>query len=208
MEQKLSIHRALAELKLIDDRIEKSIQTIVPSGMKQRDSKVNQFEPEDDFITNTKSKYQSITDLIDRKAKIKSAIVKANANTLVTIGDSTMTIADAISMKSHIQQKKNLIDVLDRKHRQVKAQIEKNNTTVQANALELAKTALGKEGVKLTDADAVNVTKPYIESNEFHLVDPLNVDDLIEKLDEKVSTFEAEVDAVLSEVNATTFIEI
>jgi hypothetical protein len=47
-----------------------------------------------------------------------------------------------------------------------------------------------------------------MESNEWHLSDPLNIVDKIDALEKEVSEFETEVDATLSEINAITFIEI
>jgi hypothetical protein len=68
--------------------------------------------------------------------------------------------------------------------------------------------ALGKDNVKAGKDDVEAIRKPYIEANEFHLFDPLKVEETVEKLEKEVSEFEAEVDAVLSEANAVTFIEI
>ncbi len=69
----MTIHRALAELKLIDSRIEKSINAIVCSGIYQKDKLVNNYYTKNDFKKDARSKHQSVTDLIDRKNKIKSA---------------------------------------------------------------------------------------------------------------------------------------
>jgi hypothetical protein len=66
----------------------------------------------------------------------------------------------------------------------------------------------GKENVKAGKDDVESVRKPYMEANEFHLFDPLSVDSKIEALEKEIGDFEAEVDAVLSEINAITIIEI
>lgn len=51
-------------------------------------------------------------------------------------------------------------------------------------------------------------TKAFMERNEYILIDPLKINTRIEELDEKVSSFKAEVDAVLSESNALTKITV
>ena len=56
----MTIHRALAELKLIDSRIDKSIDSINPSGVMQKDKLVNNFYKKDKFESDAKAKYQSI----------------------------------------------------------------------------------------------------------------------------------------------------
>lgn len=209
--QKMTIHRALSELKLIDERIAKAINVVEPTGLMQLNKPVNGFIAKDDFENDVKAKYQSVTDLINRKNAIKSAIVKANGATLVKIGEKPMTIADAINFKTVIAVKKMLIDQLTKKHNAVKARFTKENEKVNNVALENAKIMIGKQGddrVKPTDEDVKNIVEPFVKRNEFHLVDPLRIEELTEKLQLEVDTFEAEVDAVLSEINAITVIEI
>ncbi len=205
---KMTIHRALSELKLIDARIEKAIAAIEPTGITQKDKLVNQFYKKEDFEKEAKAKFQSVNDLIERKNKIKSAIVKANGITQVEINGEKMTIADAINFKQIIGFKKNLITTLEQKHQKAKATAEQKNKEVEDNALRLAEAALQKDNVKINDGDAVAITEPYLTRNLFHLVDPLKVEELVEKLQTEVNDFESEVDAVLSEINAVTVIEI
>lgn len=208
---KMTIHRALSELKLIDSRIEKAINAVEPTGLMQLNKPVGGFIAKDDFEKDVKAKYQSVTDLIERKKSIKSAIVTANGTTLVKIGSKEMTIADAINFKAVIAVKKNLINRLTQKHNSVKARFTQENERVNNVALENAKIMIGKQGddrVKPTDEDVKNIVEPFVKRNEFHLVDPLKVEELTEKLQLEVDEFEAEVDAVLSEINAITTIEI
>lgn len=208
---KMTIHRALSELKLIDSRIEKQISLIEPSGLMQKDKLVNNIYTKEYFEKETKAKLQSATDLIERKNKIKSAIVKANGSTYVTIGENKMTIADAINFKTVIAVKKNLIAILQKKHNVVVSKFNLENEKINNVALENAKIMIGKQGddrVKPNDDDVKAIVEPFVKRNEFHLVDPLKVDSLIETLQFEVEEFEVEVDAVLSEINALTEIEI
>lgn len=206
----MTIHRALAELKLIDSKIEKAISVIEPTGTMQANKPVNGFYKKDDFEAEAKAKFQSVVDLIERKNKIKSAIVTANGITQVEISGVKMTIADAINFKSVVDFKKNLIATLLKKHNAVKSKFTVENEKVNNVALENAKIMIGKQGddrVKPTDEDVKNIVDPFVKRNEFHLVDPLKVEELTEKLQNEVNNFEVEVDAVLSEINAITVIE-
>lgn len=206
--EKMTLHRALAELKLIDKKINKLINGIVPVGIMQKGKLVNGSYSKDEFEKEAKAKYQSIEDLIKRKETIKTAIVKANVSTLIKVGDNEMTIAEAINRKTIIELQKGLVNKLSREYGQVVANQEANNKKVEDNAIHLAEVSLGKDNVKVNDGDAVSFTKPYIDANEFHLVDPLGAEKLAEKLDNEISEFESEIDAVLSEANAVTVIEI
>lgn len=205
--EKVTIHRALSELKLINARIVKGIESVVPSGIQQKDKLVNNVYKLDDFEKSARENFQSVTDLIDRRTRIKSAVVLANGVTKVKIAGKEMTIADAINTKGILVLKKQLIENLRKKHNNAKATLEKNNASVDANALELAKVAVGKQGVKIGDDDAQKVIGPYIENNKFSLIDPLDIEKKIADMEKEITDFEAEVDAVLSEINATTFIE-
>lgn len=206
--QKMTIHRALAELKLIDSKIEKHITEITPVGLYQKDKKVNNLATQEEFKADAQSKYDSTTALIDRKLAIKSAIVKANGSTNVTIGGKTMTIADAINFKATIAFKKKLIVRLKSAYNSAVANMNKNNDIVEQNVQKLLEFTFGKEGTKADAKDVDAVRKPYIESNEFHLADPLSIMKKVEALEKEVSDFEVEVDATLSEINAVTFIEV
>ena len=207
----MTIHRALSELKLIDSRIEKKIYELTPSGTMQKDKLVNDIILKDEFVLNANANYQSITDLIDRKHKIKSAIVYANSNTIVKIGNNEMTISDAINFKSLIKLKKGLIESIKSKHQSIVAKFVRENERINLTGLENAKIMIGKQGddrVKPTDNDVKAIVDPFVKRNEYHLVDPLKVDILVKELQDEVEEFEVEVDAVLSEINAITLIEI
>lgn len=208
MISKLTIHRGLAELKLLDARIKKGIEQISPSGIMQEGKLVNGYYPKEKFEKAALSKFQSIQDLIERKNLIKSAIIKANIETEVEIAGKKYSIADAINFKATILLRKSLIQALDSKHKQAKAKAEEQNKRVDDNALKLAEAALQKDHVKINDGDAIAITEPYIKRNKYHLIDPLNTEELTAKLQDEVDEFETEVDAVLSEINALTYIDV
>jgi hypothetical protein len=205
--EKMTIHRGLAELKLIDARIQKQIEQTIPSGIKQKDKKVFNFIDEVDFVKNAQSGYDSVLALIDRKNKIKCAIVRKNAETTVKVNEENMTIADAINFKTLVQFKKQLIASMRQKHNKNLSDMEKNNTVVEQNCQKVLEVTFGKDNVKVQSSDIEAVKKPFMEQNQFILVDPLKIADRVNELEKAVMTFEAEVDAVLSEINAITIIE-
>lgn len=204
----MTIHRALSELKLIDSKIEKQISELLPTGTYQKNKLIIGYIKEEDFTNSATSKFQSVTDLINRKSAIKSAIVQANGATKLKLGGKEMTIADAINFKSAIKFKKQLIDRLKNVRNASIADMNNNNAIVEQNVQKLLEYTFGKENVKVDPKDMEAVRKPYIEANEFHLFDPLKVNEKIEAMEKEVGDFEMEVDAALSEINAVTFIEV
>lgn len=204
----MTIHRALSELKLIDAKIEKTIESIHPSGIAQKGKLVNMHYDRAEFEKQAKANYDSVLALIDRKGKIKSAIVNANSVTELTVAGKKMTIADAINLKQAMQIKTKFANSLEQKHNGTKATAEKTNKQIEENALRLASAALQKDNVKINDGDAVAITEPYLEKNLFHLVDPLAVENKIAEIKTEILEFESEVDSALSEINAITYITI
>ena len=205
--ERMTIHRALSELKLIDAKIEKAIASIRPSGVYQKDKLINQQFRREDFEADAKSYYDQSLDLMRRKTAIKSAIVASNGLTSVLVGGKTMTVADAINAKVIVKFKKKLIDTLIAQHRAMVAALNNNNNVVQANVQKLLEAALGKDTAKADKGMVEAISAPYIATNEFHLFDPLGVDGRVKELEKEIGAFEADVDAVLSESNAVTFIE-
>lgn len=207
--RKMTIHRALAELKLIDAKIEKGISELKPLALNQKDKKVNGYLTEDEFKKQAESAWNSVNDLIKFKVLIKNAIVDSNAKTKVKIGPKDFTVAEAITFRKIIEQKKQLSKHLTAHFNAATSLLNKNNEQVDKNADEIVKHSLGADKTKEASKDAVdNIKKPYLENNTFHLIDPLNVQEKIKSLEAETGEFEAEVDAVLSESNSTTFIEL
>ncbi len=205
---KMTLHRALAELKLIDDRINKQILEILPNGIFQKDKLVNGRFKEDEFAQLAQAKLQSVNDLIARKHLLKSAIVKANAETKVTVADQTLTIAEAINYKVIVEHKKKLMQTLKNRLAEAVTDKEKRNLVVEQNLQKVLEATFGKDNVKITKDDMDAVRKPFLEANEWQLFDPLKMDNVIQQMEKEVADFETEVDAVLSEINAITTIEI
>jgi len=205
---KITIHRALSELKVIDSKIAKAVHSIDPVGIKQNNKDVNGKYPEAKFIENAKSSYQSILDMITRKTVIKNAIVLSNAKTSVTVANKVMTVADAITAKSYAETKQIFIDNLKAKSRTARTNLERRNAEVDVKKENFITASLGGDKGKAKPEEVQALGKMFEENNMYSLVDPLDIETKIETLDSELQEFLGEVDAVLSETNATTFIEV
>lgn len=206
--QKITIHRALAELKIIDDRIKRQLNEFIPVGIRQKGKLVNNYYEEDIFKEDAKSTYQSIKDLLERKNKLKNAIVKANAETKVEVAGKTMVIADAINYKTLVDYRKQLAGRFDQVLRSTKSELENKNSMMDENCQRILEAALGKDHGKWDKTSVDAIQAPYLESNQFELVDPLDAEKTKKELLDELDKFSAEVDSCLSEINAITFIEI
>ena len=204
---KMTITRALVELKTLTFRIEKAIDILTPIAVVTGKNAPRGFVSREEFERDTKSKFESASDLIKRRSVIKSAIVKANASTNVVIADKTMTIAEAIERKSSIALEKKLLQKLSSFYSNALKTQEQLDMKCQEQLHRLLEVNFGKDSkAKTEEIDAIS--KPYLENNAPKLIDPLDVKKKIEELENSITKFESEVDVVLSEANAKTEFEI
>lgn len=198
--EKISITRALTELKLLSKRITKAINDgkFISYSINGKNA-INTFKPSEEK--------QSIEALISRRATLKSAIMKSNATTKVTIGSKEMLVIDAIEMKETIKYKQAFLQQLKSQQQNIRYTIQSTNENVQARLDKLLEANFGKESKTKSDEMGA-IAKPFLERNEAKLEDPLNLDSLIESLSQEILEFTSNVDYVLSESNALTQIEI
>lgn len=211
--EKMTIHKALAELKTMDDRIHKAIRgATYVLAVKHSAEKINGVKVET-FKDNMKSGYQKVTDLIARRDAMKRAVVLSNATTTVKIGENEYTVAEAIEMKNHgMEFKKTLLQSLYAAYGSAQNELARNGGEAlekKAEQYVLAVIAAQPKDSKMSvDSDVMKVMRQqYIDNNTYDLVDPMDVVKIIEKLDAEINEFNAEVDAVLSVSNAITVIE-
>ncbi len=204
---KLTLHRALAELKLIDSKITKKVADLSPVGSRQGDGLVNGVFTDVKFSENVKSEYASLMSLIKRKEVIKSLIMVANCTTKVKIGEKEYTITDAITQRNSISVKKEVVRMLKAKYNSTVSSINRVNEANEDKLQSLLLSMYGKEA-KTDPKNIESTCDTFRKSNNIDLVDPLNIKVEFERLDEEIAVFEAEVDAILSEINSITMIEI
>lgn len=211
--EKMTVHKALAELKTMDDRIAKAIRdTTYVLAVKHSAEKINGMT-----VTNFKEKmrsgYQKATDLIARRDAMKRAVVLSNATTKVKVGENEYTVAEAIEMKNHgMEFRSALLRQMNSAYVTAQSELNRNSgETLEKKAEQYVLAVIAaqpKDSKMSVDSDAMKtLRKTYIENNTYDLVDPLDVTKIMEALDAEINEFNAEVDAALSVSNALTVIE-
>lgn len=212
MEQ-LTIHRILSELKTIDNRIDKGINNLKPITVKRGIGLVNNgvrsSMTEDEFVSNAVSDYQSVNDLINRKFRLRSALIKANGETKVTVAGKEYTISEAIEMRQNIVFKQQLLSELKSELSSAQRVFDVTCESVDSDFERM----VTPQVQNLTNkSDIAKVRDEYHETfykaNEVKMVDPLKLTDEIDKLDKEITEFSVEIDAALSTINATTLVDI
>lgn len=208
-----TIHKALSELKTMDDRISKAIRsTTYVLAVKHSAEKINGVKV-NDFKDQMRSGYQKVTDLIRRRDAMKRAVVLSNATTKVKIGDTEYTVAEAIEMKNHgMDFRSELLRAMNNEYTNAQNELARNGGEAiekKAEQYVLAVIAAQPKDSKMSvDSDAMKALRQtYIENNTYDLVDPMGIAKVMETLDAEINEFNAEVDAALSVSNALTIIE-
>lgn len=208
--EKMTIHKALAELKLLDNRIFASIMngTFCISN-KHSNDKIKGVSVEE-YKDVMKGCYDKASDLINRRNAIKRAVVLSNATTKVKINDVEYTVAEAIEMKNHgVEFDEHMLKELQTQYNRAQAEIlRQNGKELEERAEKYVIGAFGSKEGKVNSDEYEKARMQFIKANTYELVDPIGILDKINALEEKINVFKAEVDAVLSVSNAITEIEI
>lgn len=206
----MTIHRALAEINVLEDRISKlTCEAVFCGAAKQSMKKLGGVTIEE-YKANGQSSLDKIKDLIARLNAIKRAISESNAVTHRTVCGKDYTIAQIIWMNQHgIDFLSDLLNQMERQYSNAVSVIETTNSRLSDRADDFvirSNNPADKDGMS---PDAIrDMRDGYIERETMILIDGINIKKTKENLADEINSFKAEVDAVLSESNATTEITI
>ena len=212
-QEKMTIHRALSELKTMDDRITKAIDDVTyVVAVKHSAEKINGV-PVAEFKESIKSGYQKVQSLMARRDAMKRAVVLSNATTKVTVAGKEYNVCEAIEMKNHgMEYKKYLRNKLVSQQRTAQANLDANSgEALEKKAEQYVLSVISaqpKDSKMSVDSEAMKaLRKDYITNNTYDLIDPIGVTKVMENLLDEINEFETEVDAALSVSNSLTVIE-
>lgn len=206
--EKMTVHKALAELKTLDDRINSEITGSVFVRANRHNNMKIFGKTISDFMADTESSYQSVKALINRRNAMKRAVVLSNAITKVNIGGVEYTVAEAIEMNNHGME--NLVELrncLREQYSSVKRMVESENGDKLVKACENYIQATFGTKEKVNNPDIETAQKVYMANNTYDIVTGFDIEKVIKELTDKIDAFKAEVDSALSVSNALTVIE-
>lgn len=204
----MNVHRALAELKTLDSRIQKAARSATYCFANKHSNGKKDGITIDDYKNRMKSEFDSINTLINRRNALKRAVAFSNSVTKVTIDGVEYTVAEAIEMKNHgMDNYRVLLTAITANLAAAKNTIQdQNGEYLEKKANDYIIGFFGGKD-KADSESATSMRKAYIEENTYDFIDPMNIEDFKKKLEDKIASFEAEVDAALSVSNAITNIE-
>ena len=212
MTKKISITRALVELKRFDQRITQALNSskFVERTVGRANKRKVPFSNVSiaDTEAAIRGSYDKVDQLIKNRAAMKSKIVLSNATTKVTVLGAQMTVAEAIELKTSVSSRQQYVNILRAQLQQHRQVIEVDNAKLQAKIDTSLNSIYGTEKAKIDAAMVAQVADPQRDLLESELLDPVGIEKRIEKLQEEISEITSEIDFVLSEANARTEIEV
>ena len=206
--EKMTVHKALAELKTLDDRINSEITGSVFVRANRHNNMKIFGKTIPDFMADTESSYQSVKALINRRNAMKRAVVLSNAITKVNIGGVEYTVAEAIEMNNHgMENLVGLRNCLKEQYSSVKRMVESENGDKLVKACENYIQATFGTKEKINNPDIEMAQKVYMTNNTYDIVTGLDIEEVIKELTDRIDAFKAAVDSALSVSNALTVIE-
>lgn len=208
--EKMTIHKALCELKTLDARIKKGVhETTFIVANKHSNTKIS-GKSVSDFCNEVKAAYQSVTDLISRRDAIKRAVVLSNAAVKVVVGGKEYTVAEAIEMKDHgIPLLKELLSKLSADSQAASMIADRNNgEALEMRANEYIKSLYGNSDMKNLGEEVKKTREDFISAQTVELVDPIGISGEMNRLEETITGFMVEIDSALSVSNALTEITV
>lgn len=207
--EKMNVHEALTELKMLEKRIPAETKAVVwVLANKHSNTQINGVKLTD-VVERVESQRKKVLDLIRRRDAIKRAVVQSNAVTKITVAGAEYTVAEAIDLKNHgMEFLGNLQEQMVRDYRNAERSAQIENANLEARADSYMKTMIGNSDTKNMSAENRATRDAFILAQTVELVDPIGVLKVAAELDEQINTFMSKVDSALSTSNALTTITV
>ena len=211
MQQTISVTRALAELKNINERINNAIQSGVFLGLTKGKGSNKVMLGVGEVASSAatiQGSYDKVDSLIAQRQKIKAALVKSNAETTVSFQGREISVAEAIELKSTVSFKELYLGRLRNTKTAALQQVDSYNSKLDGTIQVMLQSVYGADKSKVDPSQYDSIANPQKDKNEVSILDPKGIDKVIESLEESIQALKTELDFTLSESNARTTVTI
>ena len=201
----LSLTRLLSEIKTTEERIMK-LPVIVGVAANSTDRVAEENESVEEFKKTSQSRFDTWMSLSERLVKLRAARNKANATTYVTVCGKSVTMDEAIVMKSLLNLQKQALEGFKKQIGMVENFVTRADNEVKVAVDKAVAQSITSQ--TLTEDQSKLFNDMYKKSLGKSMVIGESVKVGIKKLEDHITSFSAEIDYVLSEANSTTKVEI
>lgn len=193
----MTIGQALAELKMLTKRINRAIAGATYLYVVAANDDAKEQER---LKKEGKAEWQSVNALMDRYFRIKRLVLLSNSETTITVGPRTMTVAEAIELKSKIPWHTSIATTLKTQFDACNLRVKKHNDALEERAAQLFKNEEGKVDQVMLDT--------YVNSRKASVVGVDNPATKVLEFIEFLDVFNRNIDAALNASNALTTITV
>lgn len=209
--EKMSVYKALCELKILGNRINSAIADGKFCATNKHTNQKISGIPVDRYAKEViEADFNKVNDLIRRERAIRRAVTRSNAATTVEICGETFTIAEAIEQHQRGNDQLNLLltKLKNQRAAATKALAYNDSDKLEDEATNYVAMMFGNKESKVSNEQIEGLKKQYKEAQQVDFIDPIHIDEEIKGLEEHIAQYSADFDAALSVSNATTIIEI
>lgn len=206
--EKMTVHKALCELKIIGNRIEEAKAEPMVCCNRNNNQKIDGLSV-DDVKIRYRANYDKLWDLINRREAMKSALTQSNAVTMITVAGNTMSIAMAIDENTNgIKIRREAINDLRYQYADAVDTMNSENGKKLDDKVERYLTATfgGCEKAAKTD-DMIKAEEIFRKNNSYDLIDSNDLKNELDRRQSELDALVAELDSAIQVSNAVTTIE-
>ena len=220
---KFTIHRLLSLKKSTEERINDLLVKTQFVAYKQGQKDNINGVPITKVEEGIKSDYQRLNDLISNYIKLKSALLTSNAGIRgdninvekCIVNGKEYTMAELIFVSDEVYGnnkhkaafKTRLLAKLKQDYSMVLSKIENQNKKIESDIKDYLNKATSSDKT-LSAEDIKKRSEIFHADGDYIMVDPLNIKEVIDKLETEIKAFKTDCDATISENNALTVVEL
>ena len=182
------------------------LPVIVGVAANSTDRVAEENESVEDFKKTSQSRFDTWMSLSERLVKLRAARNKANATTYVTVCGKSVTMDEAIVMKSLLNLQKQALEGFKKQIGMVENFVTRADNEVKVAVDKAVAQSIASQ--TLTEDQSKLFNDMYKKSLGKSMVIGESVKAGIKKLEDHITSFSAEIDYVLSEANSTTKVEV
>ena len=202
---KISLTRVLSEIKTLSEHV-KNFPQIADVGVNKTSKVITENCTVSQFVLTSQARYDTWVAQIERLVLLKSARNQANTTVLVTVNGKQMTMDEAISKKAMLEVQKAALNRFKSQLSSAQQVVTKADAEVQASVDKAVAAAVTSN--PLTEEQVQVFKKMYEASLGKSVAVGSNIKTCLESLEKYIKEFSDEIDYVLSEANANTFVEV
>ena len=202
---KISLTRVLSEIKSITESLATHV-VIAAVSTNKTGRVVTENCNHDQFKLTSQSRFDAWTAQIERLTMLKTLRNQANVVTMVTVGGKQMTMDQAIAKKALLTWQTSALANFKAQLQKAQQEVTKADADVQISVDKAVAAAVSSNA--LTEEQSNVFKKMYEQSLGKQIAVGDNIKTSLEKLEKYITEFSNEIDYVLSEANANTYVEI